>query len=302
MALNAPYTPNTVIQSTQVSNDLTGLANGSNDTATNSMSTFRSEALFDFVATACVWSGDAYASTKNGSQTSGVVYISGVRLPVSSVTARTFTASKDTYIDINGSGVQVYTEVTNNAASPVLAAGSLRLAIIITGASNIANAASINQGQETIILPIASSNAYAVTDSLGNLICPRDSTRKILGYRQIISAATGTTIADVVGLATPVIIPTGRKVRATVWAEFLSTSGAAGTASGLYIDEDSTQIQKWQGQEPVTGYQMGGATASVLRTATAGSHTYKVQMDTASGTITLNAGSASPAYILLELE
>jgi hypothetical protein len=78
MALNAPYTPSTVIQSTQVSNDLVGLANGSNDTATNSMSTFRSEAFYDYVASGCVWTGDSYGASRNASMTAGVVSISVV--------------------------------------------------------------------------------------------------------------------------------------------------------------------------------------------------------------------------------
>jgi len=158
------------------------------------------EGMFDYVVSTALsgtppltWSGDAYASTRLASMTSGTVYINGRRLSISAVVSRTFTASRDTYVDIldNGDGTAtlVYTEVTNNNTSPALAANSMRIAIIVTGASNIASAASINQGQVDKVLPIASSIAYTKTDSLGNLICPRDPNRKIIGYRQSLATS-----------------------------------------------------------------------------------------------------------------
>jgi hypothetical protein len=127
--------------------------------------------------------------------TSGVVRINGRRFTVATVTARSFTASKDTYVDIlysatDNTGTPVYTEVTNNAASPALASNSVRIGIVVAGATSIAAAASINQGQETMLLPIASSIPYAVTDSLGNLICPRDPNRKVLGFKQVLADQT----------------------------------------------------------------------------------------------------------------
>src|SRR5205085_10334892 len=119
------------------------------------------------------------------------VYINGRRHTVATITAHAFTASKDTYIDLLYSTVDnvatpVYTEVSNNAASPALAANSVRVCIIQSGAT-ITATTKVNQGEETKVFPIASSIPYAVTDSLGNLICPRDPNRKILGYRQAIA-------------------------------------------------------------------------------------------------------------------
>src|SRR5581483_11210740 len=78
--------------------------------------------------------------------------------------------------------------------------------------------------------PIASSIPYAVTDSLGNLICPRDPNRRILGYRQILSNfAPGTTVDTVVtGLTVPVIIPTGRRIKVSGFTTTLS--GSSGVA------------------------------------------------------------------------
>lgn len=183
----------------------------------------RTEIFFDHINSGMVWSGDAYASTRNASMTSGVVYINGRRLTAAAVSARSFTASKDTYIDAsdNGDGTALltYTEVANNAASPALAANNVRIGIIVTGASNIAAVGSVNQGQEDKILPIASSTPYAVTDSLGNLICPRDPLRKVLGLRQlrsVFSTDTAGALAAITGLSAPIIVPAGRKIKCTL--------------------------------------------------------------------------------------
>lgn len=182
------------------------------DTA-SSINTRLSEGFFDFVASGCVWSGDSYGSTRNASMTAGVVYISGKRITVAAVTARTFTASKDTYIDVDSNGTVGYTEVANNAASPALAAGSIRIGIIVTGASNIAAVGSVNQGQDEKLLPITSGFQYAITDSLGNRICRRSSTENRLGLYKKTSLTTLLTTSYVTQ-AQVTAISTGESVEA----------------------------------------------------------------------------------------
>lgn len=262
------------------------------------------ETDFDFVVSGLVWSGDSYGASLAASMTAGYAYISGVRVTVAAVTARAFTASKDTYIDLGSDGVLDYTEVANNAASPALAANHIRIAIIVSGGSSIANVGSINQGQENKILPIASSVAYSVTDSLGNLICPRDSRRITLGYRQITSNATGfgTTAAQITGLTCPVIVPTGRKVKIT-----LSTSNlVSGSSNQPYISIWDGAVNS--GSE--IGRSFGIATSSngmgqVCITETTPSSSSKTYnggcLQQSSGTATVGASSASPAFIRVEL-
>lgn len=270
------------------------------------LSTYRANTMFDHVASGGVWTGDAYASTRNASMTAMVCYINGRRISISAVTARSFTASKDTYIDVldnaDGTGTLVYTEVTNNAASPALAANSIRIGIIVTGASNIASVASINQGQETKLLPIASSTPYQVTDSLGNLICPRDPARKILGYRQILSNFSTTAnnvLTDITGLSCPVIVPTGRKVNISTGARYMSTS-ATGTGVNLTIVETSTVIGQSAITEP-TGGSAVAAFCAISRTAS-GSLTYKAQaLQEGAGTYTLVCTATTPGFIRVEL-
>ena len=101
----------------------------------------------DWVASGCVWTGDSYGGSLAASMTAGVVCVDGIRATVSAVTARAFTASKDTYVDISSAGTITYTEVSNNAASPALSAGNVRVAIIQSGAT-ITAAGAVNQGEK----------------------------------------------------------------------------------------------------------------------------------------------------------
>jgi hypothetical protein len=108
-----------------------------------------SNGLSDYVVSGCIWSGNAYASTRVASMTAGIIWLNKVQLSVAAVTSRTFTASKDTYVDLtnNGDGTAAltYIEVTNGAASPALTSNGLRIGYIITGATTIAAATSILQ-------------------------------------------------------------------------------------------------------------------------------------------------------------
>ncbi len=110
-----------------------------------------SEYLSDFIA-----SGGVVAQTAGltGSFTDIVYYISGVRYTKTGVANKTYTASKDTYVDINTSGTVTYTEVANGAASPALTSGYIRVAKVVTNGSAITSVTQISQ------------------DSLGNLIYP----------------------------------------------------------------------------------------------------------------------------------
>ena len=110
-----------------------GLANGDLDTTNNNLPFWRGYDVKDHVMSGCVWTGDAYASTRYASMTAGVVCIGGKVVAVDSVANRQFTASKDTYIDVDNTGALYYSEVSNAAASPALSSGRLRIAVIVTG-------------------------------------------------------------------------------------------------------------------------------------------------------------------------
>lgn len=266
------------------------------------------ETAFDYVVSGLVITADSAGVNKNYSISAGIAYISGVRVTVAAVSAQTVTASKDRYIDLTSAGALSTTggEVNNNAASPALAAGSLRIGIVVAGATTIAAAASINQGQEDRVLPIASSIAYSVTDSLGNLICPRDPNRKILGYRQIISTITtsSTSAVQATGLTAPVIVPTGRKVKITI----------SGGTIGPNTNSKNVFWEVWSGVVS-SGTRVGGTyftqananfacptTFEAINTPSVNSVTYNMGYYTdSSATVSLNATATSSVFIKVEL-
>lgn len=299
----APHLTGSTVIMAPVDKWFTALASG--ELSTDPM---RTEHFFDYIASGMVWSGDAYASTRNASMTSGVIYINGRRLTATAVAARSFTASKDTYIDAsdNGDGTALltYTEVANNAASPALAANNVRVGIVVTGASNIASAGSVNQGQQDKVLPIASSIPYAVTDSLGNLICPRDPNRKVIGYRQLVGnyTTTATAVTDITGLSVPVQVPDGRKVKITVFGGKFSTTAATATSLYLHVREGATILSGTETSIAGSNYAHNPSITLVVSPST-GLHTYTVATQSnAAGTITFASTANLPGCILVELQ
>lgn len=265
--------------------------------------------VFDHVVSGCVWTADSAGVNRVASMTSGVVFIGGSYLTVAAVVSRTFTASKDTYIDVSNNGDQTgliaYDASTaNNGASVALAAGSLRLGVIQTAAGSIAAAGSINQGQEDKVVPIASSIPYAVTDSLGNLICPRDPNRRVLAYRQIVADFTTTGAGtDITGLDLKFIVPTGRKVRVTGFVGNVTASVASNGGSMALLDVTggvtlataftSTNASSDAGNvNPARVYTPGAATTNIKAQLSKGTN---------AATTHTNSSATNPSYILVEL-
>lgn len=266
------------------------------------------EGSLPFVSSGLLWTADAAGSTRAATMSAGRIRVNTNFLAISAVTSRVFTASKDTYVDIldnlDGTGTVVYTEVTNNAASPALASNSTRIAIIITGASNIANSGSINQGEETKVLPIASSQPYATTDSLGNLINPRDALHQIIGLRQIISSFTTSTFGsfvDVTGLLMPIIAPGNRKVLLTAYSYTMSASSANPNLQ-FAIQESTTELTEASSIQPAANFGTF-RNAEMPTTPSAGLHTYKATVaQNGAATLTLGAASVAPAFIMAQLK
>ena len=255
-----------------------------------------SEYLADFVYSGCVVT---VTSGLGWSMTTGVVYIGGKRLTVSSATG-TVTASKDTYFDVldngDGTGVLVNTGgniVTTNTASPTLAASSIRIAIVVAGAS----ITSINQGSTTAVAPVISSTVLMFTDSLGNIIYPADPNRRIIGYRQITAMFTGTGFAlqAVTGLSVPVIIPAGsRKVKITVSSYNFAGGGAVNPNMWDGVVSSGTQVGSWLFAASTSGTMQCSLNAS-------GSKTYNLGITASSGTVSVAAFANAPAFIMVEL-
>jgi hypothetical protein len=91
------------------------------------------EAFNDFVYTGLL---PPTATGLSSTTTLGTAYIEGMRV-VKDATAHTYTASKDTYVDLSKDGVYTYSEVANGAAAPAVAANSIRLAKVVTDGSDV---------------------------------------------------------------------------------------------------------------------------------------------------------------------
>lgn len=106
------------------------------------------DGLADYVATGLVWS---QSSGLIGQMTTGRAYVGG-RLINKSYLTHTFSASKDTYVDLPAASFPdnqddlTYTEVANGATAPALAAGSIRLAKVVTNGSAITSSVTSGYG------------------------------------------------------------------------------------------------------------------------------------------------------------
>ncbi len=250
-----------------------------------SLETIANERFSDHVASGMVWTADSVGTTRNASMTAGVVYINGRRVSVSAVVARLFTASVDTYIDVDTTGAITYTTAANNAASPALVANNIRIGIIVTGASSIATVGSINQGQDEILLPIAGGFPYAVTDSLGNRICRRNATESRLGFsakytQGTLLPITYTTYCQVIARSN------GRSVDIDIKALVKDANSGAARTGHVRIQVDGTTLT---GSDIIWGTAISGGYANLTgltasHTPTAGLHTWTLQVvaDTAS--------------------
>lgn len=195
------------------------------------------ETAVDHVSSGLVWS---IISGLNGTMTSGVVYIQGIRVPVSAVGSKAFSASQDTYIDVDYNGNITYITNTTNAVSPALTANSIRIGICVAGAASIT---SFNQG--TTSTPVVSSNPLLGADSLGNIIYPRgpSSTRKMQNATKfsVYRSAAWTSGA-------PAIVPYDTKIYDT----------------GVNID---VVTNKGRFTAPVAGYYQFSASAGISSSA-----------------------------------
>lgn len=152
---------------------LYGLANGDLFTTNNNLPVWRNASMPDYVVSGLQITADSAGVNRNASMAAGTILIDGALVDISPVVSRTYEASKDTYVDVDATGTITYTAVSNNAASPALSAGRIRIGIVVTGATTIAASTSINQGQPERTVPTTCNLGKSGIDSLGNRVCLR---------------------------------------------------------------------------------------------------------------------------------
>lgn len=144
MAGENEFSANTLIESAKVNQNFDGAYTGDYDEDENSLRKFRDESFIDHVVSGGIITDPGASLTQT--TTALVAVIDGRRVAITA-TAKTYTASKDTYVDVLRSGASasyVYTEVANGASAPALASNSLRLAKVVTNGTEITSSTQSN--------------------------------------------------------------------------------------------------------------------------------------------------------------
>lgn len=234
----------------------------------------------------------------------GIAYVNGYYVSYAGGTL-TVTANKDTYLDIDQNGAITPVTVNNNAAAGALTANSARFAKVVANTNitqvlqNLANTA-----------PVAPSTLnWFGFDSLGNPVYNTNPNNARLGYAQITTAfpTASTTFVDVTGLTATVIVPAGaRNLKITIGGTVQNTTAA--NNSIMAILDGATVLETFFATNPAANGNVAYTLSWPISAATAGSHTYKMQLATSAGTATILAGATptvgalGPAYFLVEID
>lgn len=109
------------------------------------------------------------SGTLTTSFVAGVLYYAGRKVVVSTDGGHTYTASRDTYVDVSSTGTFTYTAVTNGAAAPSVAANSVRVAKVVTSGAAVTSV--VQTGFDSNNVPIYPTSP-AIKQSGQTLISP----------------------------------------------------------------------------------------------------------------------------------
>ena len=177
----------------------------------------------------------ATSGTLTSTISAGVAYVQGVRVtPIA--TSKTYTGSRDTYVDLDSTGAYTYAVVINGAAEPAITAGCLRVAKVVTGGSTV-----------TTVTPLAIAGTYVGVGSATNM---RGTGNTVLG----VGSATNYFGTD------SVIIGNGIAVASATSAAVGNVFIGKGIAPNLTTGSDNTVISNalagiYSGQALTTGYE-----------------------------------------------
>jgi len=133
------------------------------------------------------------SATLASTTASGTAYVNGVRV-VKDATAKTYTASKHTYVDVSSTGTFTYSEVAINATEPSVAANSIRLSRVSTDSTKVL--AVRDDRVTTITLAAGTVSSMADTDADTKVQLEESTDEDIIRFD--IGNAKLTTAAEVV--------------------------------------------------------------------------------------------------------
>lgn len=172
-----------------------------------------------------------------------VHYINGVRCTKTSVANKTYTVSKDTYVDADATNnsTVVYTEVANGAASPALSANYIRVAKVVTNGSAITSV--VQYGLDTLgnaVAPKSAGKQNKVTDANGWTVYDYGTLRQ---YRKKGSwvASIGANSWALQGDTTN--LPVGISTIGTRFVEGSASSSDSAIGTAIHSTSASTVVQ-----------------------------------------------------------
>lgn len=104
----------------------------------------------------------------SATMSAGVAYVLGRRV-VKGAQAHTYTASRDTYIDLSIDGVLTYSPVTNGSSAPTLTANSIRIAKVITSGSAVTSGGDVANRISVPFCDISDTGAKTLIDATWTL-------------------------------------------------------------------------------------------------------------------------------------
>lgn len=157
------FSPNTKIKSNDMNTNLAGLSDGSLDTTGNSLAYLRRKEMINHL----IGSGLTIATSASLATTiaAGEAIVNGKYLS-QLLTNKTFTASKDTYVDLKDDGTYAYVEVANGATSGMTltlnsdGSDAFRIAKVVTSASAVTSVQQI--GIDPLGYQILNSNPVGI--------------------------------------------------------------------------------------------------------------------------------------------
>lgn len=186
----------------------------------------------------------------------GTAYVNGYRVN-KSATAETYTASKDTYVDLSQTGAFTLSPVTNGAAAPSVAANSARLAKVVTNGTAITGVTDLaNRKVPGLVVP---------TNYRSGLYISRDSTTTLTVFPG--SCETNGAMVSKTGVTTLTLNTAGD------WA---GGSSLQAVSTYGYVGIDTSGNLKLHTTAPTNQNYALTVTAGKLRYATWSSTVYRI--------------------------